>query len=50
MDFCYFDQQIEVFSDEEGVHKAINGYIIGKEMNKTYRDKVVKQKRAEMKA
>ena len=29
MNFCYYDKELEVFSDEEGVHKAINGYVIG---------------------
>ena len=29
MDFCYFERDIEVFSDEEGVYKNINGYCVG---------------------
>ena len=28
-EFSYFDQDLEVFTDEEGLHKAINGYILG---------------------
>lgn len=27
MDFGYFDHELEVYSDEEGVQKAISGYI-----------------------
>lgn len=29
MNFCYFERDLEVFSDEEGVHKEINGYCVG---------------------
>lgn len=29
MDFCYFERELEVFSDEEGVYKSINGYCVG---------------------
>ena len=29
MEFCYFDRELEVYTDEEGVEKAINGYPIG---------------------
>ena len=29
MNFCYFDNAYEVYSDEEGVQKAINGYVYG---------------------
>ena len=28
-EFNYFEQDLEVFTDEEGLHKAINGYILG---------------------
>ena len=29
-DFSYFDKDLEVFSDEEGDNKCINGYPIGR--------------------
>ena len=29
MKFCYFDRELEVYTDEEGVEKAINGYQLG---------------------
>ena len=29
MDFCYFESELEVFSDEEGITKAINGHSVG---------------------
>ena len=29
MDFCYFERDLEVYSDEEGVYKNINGYRVG---------------------
>ena len=29
MQFSYFDRELEVYSDEEGVQKAINGYVLG---------------------
>ena len=29
MEFCYFERDLEVFSDEEGRHKEINGYCVG---------------------
>ena len=29
MDFCYFDRDLAVFSEEEGIHRAINGYLVG---------------------
>ena len=28
-DFCYFDRDYEVYSDEEGIKKGINGYLVG---------------------
>ena len=28
-EFCYFDKELEVWSDEEGVEKAINGFVVG---------------------
>ena len=29
MDFSYFDKELLVYSDEEGVEKNINGYVVG---------------------
>ena len=29
MDFCYFERDIDCFSEQEGVHKEINGYLLG---------------------
>ena len=29
MEFCYFDRDLEVYSDTEGLAKHINGFIIG---------------------
>lgn len=29
MDFCYFEREYEVWTDEEGLEKSINGYIKG---------------------
>lgn len=38
MDFCYLDKEHEVYSDEEGVQKAINGYVIGDTRGKKRRE------------
>ena len=29
MQFCYFDSELEVYSDEEGHTKGINGHSLG---------------------
>ena len=36
MDFNYFEKELDVYSDEEGVEKAINGYVFGHYRGKMY--------------
>lgn len=48
MDFHNFDAEYEVFSDEEGVYRAINGYPLGDARTKQQRSIHLKKFRAEL--
>ena len=37
MDFCYYERELEVYSEIEGLQKAINGYTIGQDSHRDLR-------------
>jgi len=43
MEFCYAERALEVFSDEEGVHKEINGYCVGDYAHNIRRFAIIKK-------
>lgn len=42
MDFCYFEREYEVYSEVEGLQKAINGYTLSEDnhISRNYRGKI----------